>query len=468
MTQSESAASLFDDAPCGLLVTDADDLVTMVNSTFLTWTGFSRDQVLGRDFHTLLDISSQMFYGTRYQDELWTRSEASGVALTLVRADGSSMSILVNARMITDEGRPSVRLAVFDSTSRADFEREVQRARRRAETSESSVRVLHEAAIRSLMASDENELAEFLAADARAAFDASDTAVVMYDGDGSTYRVLVGTHLQELLASVRATRPADARALGADETVTIPDLDAAYARSTAVGDAFRAGRFEAFSAVPISDGHQVIGAFVCLFGRPREFEELVIALHRALARQAGLAFSRVRLQAQLELQAAHDQLTGLTNRAMLDELVSRALEGARRDGQPMSLIFLDLDGFKRINDDLGHRAGDLVLQRVAERMRHALREHDVVGRFGGDEFLVVCEGTDADDATQISHRLADAVRQPIPDLPDGFGVTSSIGVAVFLPGVSPEQTMDSMVRHADAAMYVSKRGGPDRITVTPV
>jgi diguanylate cyclase (GGDEF)-like protein/PAS domain S-box-containing protein len=459
----DSTDDLFEHAPCGLLLTTADDIITRVNATFLEWTGYRRRDVIGRDFHGLLDPGSQAFYGTRYQADLWGREEMKEVAFQLVRADGSQMPILANARLVTSAvgERDGVRLAIFDSTARHDYERQMLEAKRQAETSEASLRVLQDASALFLGAMDETELADALGATARDAFAASDVAVVLYEqGD---YRAVHGEHLMPMLTALQAELPEKSAEVFHASMSTVSSLDDAYRLSTRAGDLLRASRAEAFTAVPIRAGDTVLGVLVCLFGRPRTFDQRSTDLHNALARQAGLVLSRVQLQAALERQAMHDHLTGLANRNLLDERVSHALAMARRGHEPVALIFTDLDGFKRINDDLGHRVGDGVLQTIARRMSGVVRDIDLVGRFGGDEFLVVCENTDGAAALLVSERLCAEISKPIEGLPAGYSVTASVGIAVS--SSENEESGDSLILRADAAMYESKRSGGDRSTL---
>jgi diguanylate cyclase (GGDEF)-like protein len=245
--------------------------------------------------------------------------------------------------------------------------------------------------------------------------------------------------------------------------VLIPDLEEAFARSTELGEMLRAERAAAFSALAITDGDDLLGALACLFGRPREFGPNALELHRALAKQAGLAFSHVWLQQRIREQAAIDPLTGVANRTAIDELSEAAYLEARRSERPLSLIFLDLDGFKAINDRFGHRAGDRVLQATAQRIVGSVREDDRVGRFGGDEFLIVCEGADQQGAFVVAERIAELVREPIDGLPPEFHVTASIGIATAVPGETRYDSAEAMTRGADFAMYASKRAGRDRI-----
>ncbi|BDZ45546.1 GGDEF domain-containing protein [Naasia aerilata] len=115
--------------------------------------------------------------------------------------------------------------------------------------------------------------------------------------------------------------------------------------------------------------------------------------------------------------ALHDQLTGLANRKLFHERLGQALASAYRTGRPLAVIFLDVDGFKSVNDQLGHAAGDAVLREVSHRMLRMVREYDTVGRLGGDEFVVVCENVDETVAERIAERIRAAVREPFAGIP---------------------------------------------------
>jgi diguanylate cyclase (GGDEF)-like protein len=156
-------------------------------------------------------------------------------------------------------------------------------------------------------------------------------------------------------------------------------------------------------------------------------------------------------------QARHDALTGLANRVLFRDRADQTLCLAKRSGHPFGLIGLDLNGFKQVNDTLGHHTGDLLLTHVAERLAGCVRETDVVARLGGDEFAILLPNvTSVADATEVARRLLDAIRQPL-DL-DGKPATvgASIGVAVY-----PDHGADveALLQRADSAMYRAKRGG---------
>jgi diguanylate cyclase (GGDEF)-like protein len=157
----------------------------------------------------------------------------------------------------------------------------------------------------------------------------------------------------------------------------------------------------------------------------------------------------------LQYQALHDPLTGLPNRTLLQERLRETLRAGEREMKPSAVLLLDLDGFKRVNDSLGHQAGDRLLQQVSNRMRAVLRKADTVARYGGDEFAIVPFGaTDGTRALLIAEKILQALDKPFTIEEQAVSVTASIGIAVF-----PEhaEDADALIRRADVAMYAAKR-----------
>jgi diguanylate cyclase (GGDEF)-like protein/PAS domain S-box-containing protein len=159
---------------------------------------------------------------------------------------------------------------------------------------------------------------------------------------------------------------------------------------------------------------------------------------------------------QLEHQATHDPLTGLANRTLFDELLVRAAYRADRSGRPVAVLYLDLDGFKDVNDVFGHPSGDRVLSETSRRLEAVVRPGDMVARMGGDEFVVLCEHlAEPSDAERIATRIVQAVGKPIPLATGVATVTASVGIALGEPG----ETAASLIGRADEAMYRMKQGG---------
>lgn len=161
------------------------------------------------------------------------------------------------------------------------------------------------------------------------------------------------------------------------------------------------------------------------------------------------------LQAQVAEQATRDPLTGLANRRLLDELLARALHRTNRSGTPLTVAFLDLDGFKSVNDTHGHDAGDTVLRATAARLQTAVRDADVVARHGGDEFVVVYEGADDNAVRSLLERIRNALSAPI-DI--GAGVTVRCGASIGIADTrSTAPNASALIGAADRAMLEVKR-----------
>ncbi|MET9607998.1 EAL domain-containing protein [Streptomyces sp. NPDC006512] len=175
---------------------------------------------------------------------------------------------------------------------------------------------------------------------------------------------------------------------------------------------------------------------------------------------------RVRLQAQLQHSAEHDPLTDLPNRALFTRRVRQALTGRRSGDHSTAVLFIDLDGFKAVNDTIGHQAGDELLIEAAHRLQAAVRAGDTAARLGGDEFAALILGDGSRDRSareyqvhEIADRLRTTLSQPYRIAGSEVRVAASIGVAFADPGITPSDLM----RNADLAMYRAKAGGKDRV-----
>ncbi|WP_317704252.1 diguanylate cyclase [Methylomarinovum caldicuralii] len=190
----------------------------------------------------------------------------------------------------------------------------------------------------------------------------------------------------------------------------------------------------------------------------------IVSLQEALTREHAALEHRARelelLNRKLEQLAHTDFLTGLPNRRYAIERLNQELAESRRGGRPLSVMILDLDHFKRINDTLGHEAGDRVLVHSARILRETLRSCDVACRFGGEEFLVIAPDTDSHDGKRLAERLCHAIAANQPELPLPAPLTVSIGLATASPG----EDVKTLIHRADVALYHSKEQGRNRVT----
>ena len=180
-------------------------------------------------------------------------------------------------------------------------------------------------------------------------------------------------------------------------------------------------------------------------------------VHASLRREIR---QRQALSLQLEHEATHDALTGLPNRRSFMHELDRSLARAQRSGSMLGILFIDLDGFKRINDELGHHTGDELLREVAHRFEQSLRKSDLVARLGGDEFAVIADAADCDVLEQLGQRLVDIVSVPLIEGQQERRISASIGIA-FYPVDAADGT--ALLSEADAAMYRAKREGKGRV-----
>jgi diguanylate cyclase (GGDEF)-like protein/PAS domain S-box-containing protein len=174
--------------------------------------------------------------------------------------------------------------------------------------------------------------------------------------------------------------------------------------------------------------------------------------------------AQVQAQEQLAHRALHDPLTELPNRTLLSDRLQQAILSAQRQLRPVSLLLMDLDRFKEVNDTYGHQFGDQILQQLGSRLAPLLRRSDTIGRLGGDEFAIVLPGTDASGAKQTARRLLRSLDEPFLLGGNSFDIGGSIGIAMY-----PRHGSDAgtLLRHADVAMYVAKRLGGGYVLYSP-
>jgi diguanylate cyclase (GGDEF)-like protein/PAS domain S-box-containing protein len=233
-------------------------------------------------------------------------------------------------------------------------------------------------------------------------------------------------------------------------------------------DLAREHAFHGCWSTPIraSSDEQVLGTFAAYLDDARVPSSAEESMLESVVQLAAIAIERSAFEDRLAHQANHDPLTALPNRTLFGELLEHGLRRAQRASSSLAVLFLDLDRFKVVNDSLGHDAGDELLAALAQRLAAVLRPGDVVARFGGDEFTVLCEDlvpTSADrQAIAVGERLLDALHEPFLVESEEQFVSASIGIAIGLTGLErPEE----LVRDADAAMYRAKERGKGRVEV---
>jgi diguanylate cyclase (GGDEF)-like protein/PAS domain S-box-containing protein len=464
VTPDEVSRALFQNSPAGLFAMTTDGVIRSANDTFCEWAGQPRDEIVGRYFLSLLSRGSRLIFETRFMPLLRIQRVLNEMMLTLSTAGGSTRDVLVSS--VLDDSDTLVYAAVFDAGMRLKYERDLLDARRAAETAVARVRILQAAAAGLAPATTMAAFGSALRGSAETATDASSVSVIVAGAEGlelvSGGRPLASTVELAALLPVQdcldSGRPVLCRS-PADIAASYPTLAAAL----------DAEGVEALCVIPvIEDGSHrgaVGGVIACWFQRSRELDENLLDILAALATQATPVLERIHLQRQIEHQSLHDSLTGLPNRISLQRRLQQMLaEADLLGGQSVGVLFLDLDGFKAINDDFGHEAGDRVLQQVAARLLRTLRAGDLASRFGGDEFVIACPGLDRDSVLEVARRIRTAVEEPLDGLATGSTVSASIGIGLFEPGTT-RITPDALIALADDAMLASKRTGKNRDTL---
>jgi len=210
-------------------------------------------------------------------------------------------------------------------------------------------------------------------------------------------------------------------------------------------------------AFPILIGEDFFGVME-FFGRDvSQPDAALMDIVHTIGSQVGQFMARKAAEQNLRFVASHDPLTGLFNRSMFNERLQQALAQATRFERSLALLFIDLDGFKVVNDTVGHNGGDALLAELATRLRATLREGDVIGRMGGDEFVVLIEEfTEAVQVAEVAKKVLETIGRPFMLQGREFRVSASLGISIY-----PEdgQDVQSLIKNADIAMYLVKQQG---------
>jgi diguanylate cyclase (GGDEF)-like protein len=295
--------------------------------------------------------------------------------------------------------------------------------------------------------------------------------VLVVDDDAGTRASLLAVLAEAGIAAIGAASAEQALAVQAEHEPGLVVVDYVLPDSTGVDLARALKARQPTLPVFVLTGQSSLDSAIADVGqvdgfllKPMAPEVFVGTVRQGLAHSALLAENRnltSRLERLSQFQALYDPLTGLPNRALLDDRMNQALATCRRNHSTLAILFIDLDGFKTVNDLFGHHVGDLLLRELANRLSAARRRTDTVARFGGDEFVVVCPDLEsADDAFRIAEVILAELSRPASIGTTEHRVTASVGVVVTAGGEGNRYvTADAMLRDADLAMYSVKGEG---------
>jgi diguanylate cyclase (GGDEF)-like protein/PAS domain S-box-containing protein len=220
--------------------------------------------------------------------------------------------------------------------------------------------------------------------------------------------------------------------------------------------------WKAVIAVPLIARDQIFGAIALADSKPdQNFDQADLYILSLFAQQAAIAIENAQLFKEIQQLAETDDLTGINNRRQLFVLGQREFDRAKRYGYPLSVIMLDIDNFKKINDTFGHAVGDVVLRRLAGMCQKNIREIDILGRYGGEEYVIVLPDTDLVQACEAAERLrSEAEGAQISSKVGALKITISLGVAQIDPGLP---NLAALIDRADTALYQAKNAGKNQV-----
>jgi diguanylate cyclase (GGDEF)-like protein/PAS domain S-box-containing protein len=423
---------ILDSALDCILTTDHEGRVIEFNAAARRLFGYTRSEILGREVaDTIVPPSLRAELRQRLRDfvltgenlDLGRRRET-----TAMRADGSLVPVEVVVVPAYVKGRVILTAYIRDLTERRRAER-LAAARQRATQGLTASLSLAEAIPTVLEA-----LVQGL--------ECADARLWVAEGDPP----------QPTLAGTSPGGHAAPLAASADDSIVRRTFEEGEAAWTDPG-----GGAGATLAVPVRVGGQVLGVLEVRWDRAPAREGDLVPAVADVASLFALFLKRQRAESDLHRFARYDSLTGLPNRSFFLDTLERTLSRAGRQRTRSALLFLDLDGFKSVNDALGHAAGDAVLQAMADRLRGGTRTSDLVARIGGDEFTVLVQNlTRADDAALVARGLLDRLARPCPAEEHEVTLSASAGISVY-PDDGTDA--DTLLRNADLAMYRAKQEG---------
>ncbi len=404
---------LYDQAPCGYHSVARDGTILRINATELAWLGYSREEVVGKmkisDFYT---PASKKLFERNFPDFI-KNGTASNLEYELIGKDGGIKHVILNATAITDAAGNFLksRTVLHDIT-------ELKHAQERLGqlTKEQHMML-------------DNELVGILKI--------RDRRIIWHN---RAIDRIFGYEVGELEGlCTRILYPDDA---------SFQDIVVTAYPIIREGNIYR-GQLQGIR----KDGEKIWVDLNGMLLSVEKGESLWMAVDITALKK---------YQEKIERIAYHDVLTGLPNRLLFADRLNQALAQAKRTNRFLAVCYLDLDDFKPVNDKYGHTAGDRLLQELAARMQDAVRANDTVGRFGGDEFVLMLTNLDyAIEYKPVLERVTEAINKPVSlDESRLVSVGASIGVALF-PADSDDP--DILLRHADQAMYQAKKSGRNRV-----
>jgi diguanylate cyclase (GGDEF)-like protein/PAS domain S-box-containing protein len=445
--------SLIENASDVITVLGPDLTIVFQTSSCTRLLGYPTEELDGSKFASIVhpaDLSQLRLACATVADGI--RSDP--VDLRLRHSDGEWIDVETVVRHQADEGH--LVLTTRDARERKRAERKLrQQADQQAVVAELGARALEGGELHELVLLAASEVCHVLGADfaglhqhvpERESFVlAGGVGLESFRRNGATIAG-PGSWLEHVLAGKQAH-------IISDWGTSSEFSEAAFLESSGIASGI---------GVPVPGAQQPFGVLSVQAARGGHFNYEHGVFLRSVANVLAAAIARQEAEAEVRHQALHDAVTGLPNRILFEDRLTRVLATARRHHRSLAVLFLDLDHFKRVNDSLGHSVGDQVLQAVARRMSACLRVEDTLARFGGDEFVVLMPEIEREeDWAHVVDRIDRTLQRPL-DI-DGRQIVTSMSVGVAIGGaLDPSKDAQALVRDADLAMYAAKQRGPGR------
>ncbi|WP_297575006.1 sensor domain-containing diguanylate cyclase [uncultured Deefgea sp.] len=413
----------FDQIPCPILVTDSAGVVQSLNQDLLLLIGSDKERWLTKSMELMFPMASRIFLHTHVWPMIFRDGQVREIRLQLLDSGGNSLPVFVNCQKTSQEGIDRFTWVLFVTIERSRFEQALLESRQRTENISTAL-TKSEAFIRGV-------------------FEATSEGIMVTDSD----------------ATIISVNPAFAKLTGYSQEEVIGQ-NARILKSDRHDADFFLATFEILQKNKIwngevwsqrKDGSIFLGQLsisaIC-------DQNDVVLQYVVLCSDITERWDREQLIHQMAL---HDGLTGLPNRTLLMERLGQIIAKSQRDSRQIALMFLDLDGFKKVNDTLGHSIGDEVLKTVATRLSSLLRNTDTVARLGGDEFVLLLDNPENSEAmAQIGARVISIMNEPMQFDNAEAHIGVSIGIAVFKDRTS---SPEALLKRADEAMYAAKAAG---------
>lgn len=445
----------------GVSIVATDETILFANPSAEQIFGLPAGQMAGRSLQEFTSL--EQFQMLRSQTAERQQGQSSTYEMIITRPDGELRHILVNATpRRTPGGEFSGTIGVFqDITERKQAEVRIQQLLITERTYRQQAETLREATTALVSAINLDEVLQRVFTHLRLVIPYTSVCVFLYE-EGRLHAVAGSgfEHPEQVIGQeMEPDNPLITESFTSKQPLILTDAhkDARFSRW---GDSQHT---RAWMCVPLIWHSEMIGFLTIDNNTPGVYSREHSALAQAFANQAALAIQNSRMFAHIEQLAITDPLTNLYNRRHLFNLARREFNRYQRYHHPIAVIMCDTDHFTRVNNTYGHMIGDLVLQTIARRMTQSLRESDLLGRYGGEEFMIVLSETPPQQAAETAERLRACISDQLFEVEGQIiSVTLSIGVASASPDC-PD--LDTLIRHADQALYQAKEGGRNRVVL---